>query len=302
MRNSRTGYLLALGAAAISGVSIYINSFGVRALPDATLYTTLKNAVAGAVLLVPVVAFAHRRAELARLTAREVAWLAALAVIGGSVPYVLFFRGLQLTTAGTGSLLNHAQFLVVAALAIPLLRERISGLAWAGLLLLAAGSLAGTDLGTVRLNSGALLVLASTLLFGAGVVLSRHLLARLSPELVMAAKMSAGAVLLIAYSAGTGALAGVPALTAEQWGFAAGTGLILVAFTAATTFALRHAPALAVTSIGMASPPVTIALQAMAGQAPRLSPGAASSALLLAAGAGLFLLARRAPHAEAALQ
>ena len=40
MRTSPVGYRLALLAAVISGFSIYVNSYAVRVLPDATLFTT----------------------------------------------------------------------------------------------------------------------------------------------------------------------------------------------------------------------------------------------------------------------
>ena len=296
MRTSAFGYRMALLAAVISGLSIYVSSLAVRVLPDATLYTTLKNAVAGLLLLVPVIVLARRRAELRTLSRRDVAWLAGIAVVGGSVPYVLFFTGLQMTTAATGSLLNHAQFLVVAALAVPLLRERMTPAAWIGLALLVAGSLAGTDARALRLNEGAALVLASTVMFGAGMVMARHLLARVSPELVMSAKMSAGAALLVAYSAVSGHLDSLGSLTSAQWGVAAGTGLILLAFTVATTYALRHAPAVSVSAIGMASPPITLALQLAAGSTVHVAAGAALSMALVVAGACLFLAARRPPR------
>lgn len=300
MRAAGGGYRFAAVAAAISGFSIYVSSLGVKVLPDATLYTTLKNAVAGLALLVPVVVLARCRRELRTLDRRQLGGLAILAVVGGSVPYVLFFRGLQLTTASTGSLLNHAQFLVVAALAVPLLRERINRPAWLGLGLLGAGTLAGSDLGTLHLNEGAALVLASTVLFGAGVVLTRRLLADLSPELVMAAKMSAGAVLLAAYAAFTGHLAQLPALTAAQWAFALGTGFILLGFTTATTLALQRAPALSVTAIGMAAPLVTLLLQLAAGAVAAPAPGTLTSLALLVAGAAAFWVAR--PGRSAAVE
>jgi drug/metabolite transporter (DMT)-like permease len=301
MRSSATGYRLALLAALISGASIFVNSVAVRAIPDATLYTTLKNGVTGVLLLLPLLVLASRRAEVLKLGARDAAWLAALAVIGGSVPYVLFFRGLQLTTATTGSLLNHAQFLFVALLAVPLLRERITSIAWVGLALLAAGSLVGTDVGALRWNEGAVFILVSTGMFAAGVVIARRLLARLSAELVMSAKMSAGAAMLAIYAAVSGRLAGASSLSAAQWAVVLGTGVILLAFTVATTYALRHAPALAVTAIGMASPPVTLALQLAAGVAPRTAAGTISSMVLVVAGAAVFMLGARARAPERAL-
>ncbi|HEY6013387.1 MAG TPA: hypothetical protein VIU37_05255, partial [Candidatus Limnocylindrales bacterium] len=47
----RRGVLLAFGTAAISGLSVYLNSFGVKAVSDAAVYTTAKNGVAAIVLV-----------------------------------------------------------------------------------------------------------------------------------------------------------------------------------------------------------------------------------------------------------
>ena len=292
MTRASAGYRFAALAAVISGFSIYVNGFGLRVVPDSTLYTTLKNGVAGVALLVPVLLLARCRREVRGLSRRDLGWLVLLAVVGGSIPYVLFFRGLQLTTASTGSLLNHLQFVFVAAIAIPALRERLTGAAWAGLGLLAAGTLLGSDLGALRLNEGALLVLASTLLFAAGAVLTRRLLAGLSAEVVMAAKMSAGALLLVGYTGLTGHLARLPELTSGQWLFALGTGAILVGFTVATTHALQRAPALAVTAIGMVAPLITLALHLPAGGRVAISASTGAGLGLLVAGACVFLLAR----------
>ena len=46
----RTGLLLALATACISGVAVFVNSYGVKAFGDATTYTTAKNVVAAIVL------------------------------------------------------------------------------------------------------------------------------------------------------------------------------------------------------------------------------------------------------------
>src|SRR5579859_4123822 len=126
----RTGYYFAVLNAIISGLAIYINSQGVKMFSDSTLYTGLKNAVVGVALVIPFFFMANSRAELKRLTGRQWGLLALLAVIGGSVPYALFFRGLQLTTPVTSSLLNHAQFLIVALLAILFLSERLGVIIW----------------------------------------------------------------------------------------------------------------------------------------------------------------------------
>src|SRR5262245_41473863 len=69
------GLVLALGTALISGVSVWLNAFAVRQVPDPAVYTTLKNGVAAVILLaalavVPTVrANAISRGDWARLVA-----------------------------------------------------------------------------------------------------------------------------------------------------------------------------------------------------------------------------------------
>ena len=49
----RWGVILAFGVALISGVSVFVNGFAVKQVPDAAVYTTLKNGVAALILPLP---------------------------------------------------------------------------------------------------------------------------------------------------------------------------------------------------------------------------------------------------------
>src|SRR6266536_5207951 len=97
MRNTgtdmRRGITLALGAAVISGFAVYQNASGVRAVPDAAIYTTAKNGVAALVLVAVALALPGRLSWPA-IKSRQSAGLLAIAIIGGSIPFVLFFSGL----------------------------------------------------------------------------------------------------------------------------------------------------------------------------------------------------------------
>lgn len=289
--NPRLGYGMAAVAATISGISIYVNSLGVGSvIKDATLYTTLKNSVVGLIVLLPLAFLAGQRAEFARLNRRQWAWLGALAVIGGSVPYVLFFEGLRLTTAVTGSVLNHLQFAIVALLALMFLRERVSAPIWAALVALLAASFIGVNLNAFRWGSGALMILASTVLFAAGFVIAKYLLRDISTQAVMTAKMALGSAVLIGYAGISGHLAAVSHLTAFQWQWVLLTGIILFAFTATILVAIKHAPVTSVLAIGTASPLITLALQAGGGHAPRLAGAPAASLAITVTGALLILV------------
>ncbi len=49
-KTRRTGLMLALLTAVISGFAIFLNAYGVKAVGNATVYTTAKNVVAALVL------------------------------------------------------------------------------------------------------------------------------------------------------------------------------------------------------------------------------------------------------------
>jgi drug/metabolite transporter (DMT)-like permease len=296
--NPKVGYLFAALNAVVSGIAIYVNSQGVKLFSDATLYTTLKNAVTGLVLLLPVLFLARCRNELRRLDARQWGWLLLLALIGGSIPYLLFFRGLQLTTPVTSSVLNHAQFLLVAVLALLFLRERVGLAVWVALAVLFVGASLGANLQALRWNEGVWLLALSTLFFAAGVVLAKRLLSTLSMETVMAAKMSLGSVFLLAYVAATGRVTAIGALSGAQWRFVLVTGLILLAFTVTAFVALRHIPATTATAIPVAAPLITAALVAINAGAItlRTSDVAGLTLMVVAVAVIVFVGLRREPR------
>lgn len=300
--NPRIGYLFAVFNAIISGFAIYINSLGVKMFSDSTLYTTLKNAVVGIALLIPIVLFARQRTELRRLNARQWGWLVLLAIIGGSVPYALFFRGLQLTTPVTSSLINHSQFLIVAVLALFFLSERVGPLVWGALAVLLVGVSFGTNLGAVHWNVGAMLVALSTIFFAVGFVLAKYLLASISTTTVMAAKMTLGSLFLFIYVGLTGHLGAVTRLSTTQWLYVLATGLILLAFTVTAFIALRHATATAVTAIPAAAPIITTALVALSTGHLKVSPadGIGLALMLIAVAAILLVGPRRERQAQTA--
>ncbi|HVO37492.1 MAG TPA: DMT family transporter [Spirochaetia bacterium] len=293
-RDPRRGYVFAVLAMAASGVAIYVNSLGVRTFSDSTLYTALKNSVTGLALLVPFGWSSNARSSLKRLTARELLLLVLVAVIGGSLSYALYFRGLQLTTPVTASVIDHTQFLVVAGLAAVFLGERFSAAIWAALLVLLIGLTIGIAAGAVRWDTGVILVSAATLLWAVDFVIMKLLLGSVPPLIVMMFKMSAGSVLLMLWVAASGRLGLVAALTPLQWEFVAVTGILLLAFTLTSVLGLRDASATAVTAIPAGSPILTTALVLVSRTAEIPPSRWLGLALAFAAVIVVFTLGRRA--------
>jgi drug/metabolite transporter (DMT)-like permease len=270
--NPRLGYMFAALNAVISGVAIFVNTYGVKLFTDSTLYTAMKNGVAGVVLLVPVVFFGTQRAEIRRLRGRQWGLLILLALIGGSLPYVLTFRGFQLSTPTTNSLLSHLNFVFVAILAAVFLRERAGWLVWVALGVLVVGASWGLNLHAVSLNEGGWLILASTVFFAIASIMMKAMLKELSPALIMSAKMSLGSLLIFGYVGATGHLGQITELNGQQWLFVLATGVILLAFTVTAVLALNYCSATAATAIPAAAPIITTMLVVISTQSLKLPP------------------------------
>ena len=245
-----TGIALAFLAALISGVAIFVNGHAVKHFGDATVYTTAKNAVAGVLLLAfaaPLLGGPRSQAPTIR---RHRLGLLAIAVIGGSVPFVLFFEGLSRAEATQAAFLQKTLVVWVALLAVPLLHERLGWPHFAAIALLVVGQawLAG-DAGTVVFRSGESLILAATLLWAVEVIVAKKLLAGLDSRILGAARMALGTVVLLGWVVVSGRADELFSLSGDQWRWALLTGLILAGYVATWFAALASAQAVDVTAV-----------------------------------------------------
>jgi drug/metabolite transporter (DMT)-like permease len=301
MTTRATGVALAFATAAISGISIWVNGRAVRHFGDATVYTTAKNLVAAVLLAAIFLAGrgvgARGVAEARALTRRQWLSLFAVGLLGGSVPFVLFFEGLARAESTQASFIQKTLVVWVVVLAVPFLDERFGWPHAVAIILLVAGQawLVG-DTGTIALGRGEAMILAATLLWAVEVVFVKHLIRRLlSPSLLAAARMGFGAALLLAWVAVSGRMGAFSSLGAEQWRWVLLTGLLLTAYVATWYAALARAQAIDVTAVLVFGAFVTAVL---AGTVDGRSVSAAGMALV-AAGAlivGVTALRRPAPE------
>lgn len=298
MTRRSAGIALAFVTACISGVSIWVNGRAVTHFSDATVYTTAKNAVAGVLLVGILFAAGPRGHALSSVTRRRWPALLAVAVIGGSVPFVLFFDGLKQSHATQAAFIQKTLIVWVALLAVPLLKERFG---WPHAL--AIGCLVGGQawlagaLGTVAFGKGEAMILVATLLWSVEIVFVKYLLRSVPPTVVAAARMALGTVLLVCWLALTGKLGDLAALSALQWRWALLTGLLLTGYVATWFAALARAQAIDVTAVLVFGALVTAILSGVI-------DGAAigvGGTVLVAIGSGVIAWAAlRRPPAEAA--
>ena len=259
------GIGLAFAAAVISGFSVWVNSYAVKDIRDPAVFTTAKNMMVGAALLAILLRPGVPAPALPR-TWRKRSLLITLGVVGGSIPFVLFFEGLARSGPGNAAFIQKSLFLWVAILAIPLLGERIGRWQVAALgMLLVAQLLIGRP-SSWRPGDGELLVLAATAFWTVETIVARRLLPEVGTALGATARMALGGALLFAYLVTQGKVDTLLSLNAEQLRWVIITSVILLAYVGTWYSALRRAPATVVTSILALGAPITALLATWAGR------------------------------------
>ena len=172
------GVLVAGVTALISGLSVFVNSYGVHAVTSPAVYTTAKNLVAAVILfgcafaawrtrnrwpVSPPARFVsvYRGGAVARTEGpvsrgpEALRWigLAYVGIVGGGLAFVLFFDGLADTTATPAAFWRDTLVIWVAVLAVPFLHERVTWWNMAAIVLLVVGEVAVTG-GVGRLDFG----------------------------------------------------------------------------------------------------------------------------------------------------
>ena len=281
----RWGVGLAFGAALISGLAIYLNGFAVKQMADAAVFTTLKNAVAAIILITAAVGVGGIQGVRA-IDRRQWPAVVLVGVIGGSVPFILFFSGLAQASAPSAAFIQKTLFIWVALLAVPFLGERLGIASFFGLCVLLAGQALILPPAGITWGTGETLILAATVFWAIETVLVRRLLGSIPGSLMAALRMGVGLIVLVAYVVVAGKLSIVAGLSAAQWGWVLLTGLVLAGYVGTWFAALQRAPASVVTSVLVPGAVVTGVLNAASnGAAP--SPTVVLGYLLIIAAASL---------------
>ena len=287
------GIALATVTALISGVSVFVNGLIVKEFADPVVLTGARNALVG-VALVAVLLGTGGWTEVRGLSGRAAGALLAIAAVGGSIPFILFFTGLAEASGPGAAFIHKTLFIWVAVLAVPFLGETLGLAQVIAMLVLFGGVALVGPTGALGTGPAELMILAATVLWAVEVVLVRAVLSRtgMSVRLATAARMALGAVGIAGFLAVTGRLGGVAALTATQWALIAATGVLLLGYVTTWYAALQRAPAALVSSILVGGAVVTAVLSVVrTGTAP--APEVVTGLAVLALGVALTVVAGR---------
>lgn len=288
-RNRAVG--LALTTAVISGIAIFLSKIAVKVVADPVVFTFLKNVIVAG-LLIGILAVSTRFGELKKLVKKDWYKLIAVGVVGGSLPFILFFTGLTKTTALNASIIHKTLFIWVALLALPFLKERMGALQGAALLLLVGGNFALGGLRNFTWGTGELMILAATLLWAVENIIAKKALRNLSSILVAGARMVFGSVIIFIVIAFQGNLSMLGGLSMAQWWWTILPAVFLLGYVTTWYTALKYAPASIVASLLVPATIVTNILS-MIFLDKTLTVGELSSGILLSIAVGLIIIDSR---------
>lgn len=274
--------ILIVLAALISGTNNFLTKIGVTAVGDPVLFTTLKNGIVALFLLSILLALKKWR-EFLSLTPDQIAKLILIGVIGGAIPFALFFTGLSKTTALNAALIHKTLFFWVFCMAVPLLKEKITKSQIIGILAIFAANFIVGGFTGFKYNLGELMILAATILWAMESIIAKIVLKNLSSLIVTSARMTIGTgVLAVVVMLQNNARA-APLLTQEQWLWTWLTSILLLGYVLTWYGALKRAPATYVATLLVPATLVTNILTAIF-VTHTVSPSQIFSSILLMAG------------------
>ena len=255
---------LALTTTFISGVAVFVNKYAVTAIKDPLVFTAVKNGLVGILILALLIATSKWKL-IKSLNKKDSVYLLLIGIVGGAIPFYLFFTGLSLIPAINAALIHKTLVFWVALFAIPLLKERMSKTQILGVLMLFAGNLLVGGFKGFTFSKGELFVLIATILWGVENVIAKKALKNIDPDLVTAARMGFGSLILLAAAALTSpsALKGVLTFSSSQWLWVIISSAALLGYVMSWYRALKMAPATFVTSILVAATLITNILSAV---------------------------------------
>lgn len=259
MKKETLGVILALLAAIVSGISIPANKFFIVNLSPA-VFTAVRAVIIGTVFLF----IASYQAKKHRKKFKVVPWsyLIAIAVIGGAAAFLIYFTGLQLTTAGRAAFLYHSVLTIATVvLAAAFLSERLGRKMVAALAVMLIGTLilyfSQVSPSQIWSNPslGDLLIVVAAILWAIEYVISRKVMRMGETNFVVSfARMFFGGLILFGFVIITGNVAVLVKLSLQQWTNIAASTLLLFAYTLCWYWSLKYINVSKATSLLLLAP------------------------------------------------
>ena len=259
--NKNKGFLLVLGTAFISGLSVFVNKFGIAVI-NPYIFTGLKNIII-TLLIISWLLMMKDWKILKNLKQKQWLLLILIGLVGGSVPFLLFFKGLSMTSGVQAAFMHKTMFIYIAILAFIFLKEKISkNFLIAGLLLL-LGNILLLKLTSYSFGLGDVLILIATLFWAGENVLSKYMLNDLPSRIVIWGRMFFGSIFIILFLLMTNQIGLVSSLSINQLGWVMITSVLLFGYVCTWYSGLKYIKVSEAAVILLLATPITTLLSWM---------------------------------------
>lgn len=266
MRGFEKGLKLAFLAAVVSGISVFLNKFAVASLPDPALLPAIKNFIVGIMFLLLLVGERTKlNQQIRSISKLQALQLLAVGVIGGFIPFYMFFVGLSQIPAVNANIIHKTLVVWVAIFSPLFLREKITKIQALAVLGLFASNLLPGGFGGLTYSRGEVLVLLATILWAIEVIIVKKLALSVETKLIATFRMGLGSILLLFSVAlkNSFSLDPIYNLNPSQWFWIFVTSLTLFAYVYCWYHALKFSPAIEVSVILVSSTIITNILNAI---------------------------------------
>jgi drug/metabolite transporter (DMT)-like permease len=281
----KKGLLLVFSTAVVSGFSIYMNKFAVQGI-DTNIFTFTRAFLIGMFLLSVILLFSGFK-EFSSLKKKDWLKLSAIGLVGGSIPFLLYFRGLQLTSAASASLLHKTMFVYVMVFAIIFLKEKLDRKVIIAALLLLAGNYIMIR-PSWAFNIGDLLIITATVFWAAENTLSKHVLKDLSGNMVAFGRMFFGSIFILIFLAATDSASLLLSLSSAQLNWILISAGMLLIYVMTWYNGLKEVNVSLATAILLLGSPITTLLNFASGSP--MTSAQAFGGLLLVLGIVTFII------------
>ena len=202
------GIYLALATAVISGFAIFLNKFAAKAFGNPYVFTTWKNLPVGLLFLAIVLSPMFWK-QIKALSKKQWFYLLLVGVIGGSIPFLLFFKGLTMVSSGNAALIHKTLFIWAGVLAVIFLKEKLGRLQLLAIGVLFAGNFVLLGFKGWNFGIGDALIFGATLFWSVEYIFAKKLLKDVASEIVAWGRMFLGSIIIVGFMAATGRMEAV---------------------------------------------------------------------------------------------
>lgn len=253
------GVYFALLTAIISGFANFFSSFAVKIVKDPFVFTAAKN-IAVALILCSILVIFRKLDKFKNISAKNWAYLILIGIIGGSIPFLLFFKGLSMSSAVVGAFIHKSLFIWVSILAVIFLKEKIGRLQLVAFGILIAGNFLLGAFNNFSFTRGEAMIFAATLFWSVEYVIAKKVLKDIAPDVLIWARMFFGSIIILAYLAVIGKAGMLLTFNPQQIFWTALVSVFLLAYVTFWYRALKLAPATVVSSVLVLGSPITTIL------------------------------------------